>query len=283
VLDRVPAGRAVRDGEPVDASALALDWADPAAQWGLGVFETVAVRGSSAAHLAMHHERLDASAARARVAIPERGAIERACADVAGGVAGGYGWLKVCVSRSGRWAVFGGVSDPADEGRPTAAVVLPWRRHHDDVLAGMKTLAYAAAILGLEEARRRGADDGLWLNERGHVIGACTSNVFVVRGRAAVTPSRSDGAREGVTRERAIAALRADGIAVRISKVRMLTLRGADEVFVTSSLGGVRPIVRIDGRDVRGGAVGPVTRRVAQRLTAATSLSVGAHGGRARE
>lgn len=279
MIDRVPAGPAVRDGESLDASLLTLDWADPAAQWGLGVFETVAVRFSAPVHLTMHRDRLEASAARLRVVLPAAAAIERACVEVARGVAGGYGWLKIGVSRSGRWAVFGGVSDPASEGRPLAAVVLPWRRHHDGVLAGTKSLAYAEAILGLEEAQRRGADEGLWLNDRGHLTGGCTSNLFVVRGRSAVTPSVADGAREGVTRERAIAALRADGVAVRVSKVRVLTLKGADEVFVTSSLGGVRPVVRIDGRDVRGGTVGPVTRRVAQRLVVGTALSAGVSGG----
>ena len=283
MIDRVPSGPAVRDGESLDASALAIDWADPAAQWGLGVFETVAVRGASPAHLAMHRERLEASSARLRVPLPDPAAIELACVEVARGVAGGYGWLKIAVSRSGRWAVFGGTSDPAAQGRPLAAVVLPWRRHHDGVLAGTKALAYAEAILGLEEAQRCGADEGFWQNERGHLVGGCTSNLFVVRGRAAVTPSAADGAREGVTRERAIAALRADGIAVRLAKVRVLALRTADEVFVTSSLGGVRPVVRIDGRDVRGGAAGPVTRRVAQRLSANNPLSVGARDERAGE
>ena len=81
---------------------------------------------------------------------------------------------------------------------------------------------------------------------------ACAGNVFVVRGRAVVTPSLEDGARDGVVRALAIEALRGFGLSVRQSKVRLAALRSADEVFLTSSLCGVRPVVRIDARDVRG-------------------------------
>ena len=149
--------------------------------------------------------------------------------------------------------------------------MLPWRRHRLDPTSGLKSTGYAACVLGLEEARRRGADEGLWLNERGHVIEACTGNVFVARGRAVVTPSLRDGARNGVTRGRAIVALRELGLSVRESKVRLATLRAADEIFLTSSLRGVRPVVKIDGRDVRGGAPGSLTGRLAEELLASES------------
>jgi branched-subunit amino acid aminotransferase/4-amino-4-deoxychorismate lyase len=73
----------------------------------------------------------------------------------------------------------------------------------------------------------------------------------------------SEGARDGVTRARAIAALRSIGIAVREAKLRVGALRAADELFVTSSLRGVRPLVRLDGAPVRDGEPGKITRRVA--------------------
>src|SRR5262249_18618752 len=185
---------------------------------------------------------------------------------VGAGVEGGHGWLKLSVPRSGRGAAFGGRSIPADEGHPISAVILPWRCHRLDPLAGIKTLAYAGALCGLEEARRHGADEGIWLNDRGHVIEACTANVFAVRGPSAVTPSPSDGARPGVTRGLAIEALRGLGVQVRVAKLRVIALRGADEILLTSSLGGVRPLVRLDGRDLRGGKAGPLARRLAELL-----------------
>jgi len=268
VIDRRPEGRAVHCGTLVGPEELMLRWDDPIAQWGLGVFETVAVRDAEPRHLDPHLRRLGEAARRLGVPLPSADAMARAVRQVAEGDPRGSRWLKIVVSRSGQWVVFAGRSDPADEGKPVAAVVLPWRRHRLDPTAGIKSVGYAASVLGLEEASRRGADEGFWLNERGHVIEATTGNVFVARGRAVVTPSLRDGARDGVTRERAIDALRELGLSVRQSKVRIASLRAADEIFLTSSLRGVRPVVRVDGRDVRGGHPGPITRRLTELLMA---------------
>ena len=269
MIDRRPEGIAVSDGVPVEPSALVLPWTDPAAQWGLGVFETIALRGGTARQVPEHLRRLAAAAARMNVPLPEGGALAAAIDQVASGIASGRGWVKIAVSRSGRFAAFGGSADPEETGRSISAIILPWRRHRLDPLAGIKVLAYAGQARGLEEAQRRGAEEGLWLNDRGHLIGACTANVFAVRGRAAVTPPVSDGARPGVTRERAIAALRRFGLQVRESRLRVMALRAADEIFLTSAVAGVRPVVRLDGKDVRAGSAGPVTRRLAAELDAA--------------
>jgi len=267
-MDRRPEGCAVHCGTLVESEALLLRWDDPVAQWGLGVFETIAVRDAEPCQLDEHLRRLGDAARRFGVPLPTADELTRAVRLVAEGVSIGSRWLKIVVSRSGRWVVFAGSIDPADEGKAVAAVLLPWRRHRLDPTAGIKSVSYAACMLGLEEAVRRGADEGFWLNERGHVIEACTGNVFVARGRAVVTPSLRDGARDGVTRWRAIVALRELGLSVRQSKVRIATLRAADEIFLTSSLRGVRPVVRIDGRNVRGGDPGPITRRLAEQLMA---------------
>jgi len=279
VIHRSPQGRAVLDGESVPVSALLLPWSDPAAQWGLGVFETIAVSDAVPRHLDDHLSRLSAAAKRLGIVLPPAPELAHAAELLAEGSGAGTAWLKIVVSRSGRWAAFTGPLAPDEAGRPVSAIVLPWRRHRLDPTAGIKSTGYTAFLLGLDEARRRGADEGLWLNDRGHVTGACTGNVFVVRGRAVVTPALTDGARDGVTRARAIPALRAFGLSVRQSKVRMATLRGADEVFLTASVSGVRPVVRVDGRDVRGGEPGPVSRRLALALFEKEIVHGAANGG----
>lgn len=270
MIDRRPFGLAVASGAVISADVLALSWSDPASQWGLGVFETVAVRAFAPQWLDAHLARLAAGASRLDVPLPPLPALADAARTVAGETGGTLSWLKIAVSRSGAWAVFGGPADAEAMGRSVSAVVLPWRRHRLDPITGIKTMAYAPAILGLEEAGRRGADEGLWLNDRGHLIGAASANVFVARGRMVVTPALSDGARDGVTRARAISALRQHGLTVRETKVRMTTLRGADEVFLTSSLKGVRPVVRIDQRPVRRGEAGAISRRLQAALDAET-------------
>jgi branched-subunit amino acid aminotransferase/4-amino-4-deoxychorismate lyase len=128
----------------VRSSEAALPWSDPAVQWGLGVFETIAVRDGDPRFLDEHLARLDSSATHLSIPLPDRKDIEKAVKALARKIEGGHGWLKLLVSRSGEWTAFGGPSDPKDENRAVSAVLLSGRRHRLDPLAGMKTLATSA-------------------------------------------------------------------------------------------------------------------------------------------
>lgn len=259
-------GRAWVDGRYVcsEEAMVALD--DPAVQAGLGVFETIAVRGGLPVQLAAHLSRLGAGASRLGVALPATATLVAAASVLAHEVAGGHGWLKILALRSGRSVVFAGRMDPSEEGRSVGAVLLPWRRSLCDPLVGLKTLNYAALILGLEEARRRGADEGIWLNTRGHLAEACSSNLFVVSRGKIYTPSLRDGILPGITRGCAIEAARRVGLRVHEGKIRLLRLERADEAFLTSSLRAVRPLVVFDGRPVGRGRPGPVTGTISEEV-----------------
>ena len=69
MIDRRPQGRAVLCGNVVAPDALLLPWSDPAAQWGLGVFETIAVRAAAPQHVDDHLRRLSAAALRLGVPV----------------------------------------------------------------------------------------------------------------------------------------------------------------------------------------------------------------------
>jgi branched-subunit amino acid aminotransferase/4-amino-4-deoxychorismate lyase len=156
--------------------------------------------------------------------------------------------------------------DPLEEGRPSRAVILPWRRCLRDPLAGLKTLSYAANLVGLEEARRRNADEGLWLNTRGHLAEGCASNLFVIMGRALFTPGVGEGILAGIVRGVVLRAAGEIGLPVHEGRLRVRRLERAREAFLTSSLRGVRPLVAVDGRPVGSGRPGVVTRRLAERV-----------------
>ena len=245
--------------EPAEATVLVTD---PAVQFGLGVFETIAVRDGRALESPAHLDRLAACALRLGVPLPLRGDLEVAVAGCAGGVPGGCGWLRLIASRSGRCAVFAGTMDPAEEGASVRAILLPWRRCPADVLSGLKSLNYGANVLGIEEAQRRGADEGLWLNTRGHLAEGCSANLFVVKRRAIYTPAARDGILPGIVRGLAIEAARGLGLVFHEGKLRLPRLLEADEAFLTSSTRGVRPLVEFEGRPVGRGRPGPVTEAI---------------------
>jgi branched-chain amino acid aminotransferase len=125
-----------------------------------------------------------------------------------------------------------------------------------------KTGNYMNNVLALHEANAAGADDAVMLNERGEVAEGSTSNVYAVRGGALATPPLDAGILKGTTRTRILALARADGIRVEERALLPDDLRRADEAFLSSSVRGILPVTRVDGRPLGSGAPGPVTRRV---------------------
>jgi branched-subunit amino acid aminotransferase/4-amino-4-deoxychorismate lyase len=252
---------------PVDEARLPID--DPAAQAGLGLFETIALRDGRLLELELHLDRMLAGAARLGLDAPTKDALRAGALDAAGAGAPACGWLKIVLTGGGRSFVFRGSMDAGEEGRSASAVLLPWRRNAKDPLDGLKTLNYAGNLVGLDFARRRGADEGLWLNTRGHLAEGCTSNLFVMRGGRLFTPGLREGILPGVVRGLAIAAARRLGCPVHEGKLRLPRLARANEAFLTSSLRGVRPLVRFQGRPVGKGRPGMWTGRIAEEVARA--------------
>jgi branched-chain amino acid aminotransferase len=123
----------------------------------------------------------------------------------------------------------------------------------------VKSGNYLNGILALAEARERGADEAILCNPEGFVAEASAANVFVVAGGRVSTPWVVSGLLEGITRQRV---LELGVVAIEEGDVHPDELRGADEVFITSSIRGIVPITRLDDQPVGAGGVGPLTRRV---------------------
>jgi len=285
---KIPEGPVWLDGALVPSEKAGLALTDPAVQSGVGVFETLAVREGLPLDWEEHLGRLKTTAERLSVPLPDAKMLASAVTALAAQVKGGFGWLKILAVRGNHCAVFSGVMDESEEGRSVSAVLLPWRRSPSDPLSGLKTLNYAAFTLGLEEANRRGADEGIWLNTRGHLAEACTSNLFVVSRRKIFTPGLRDGVLPGVTRSLALRGAQKLGLIIHEGKVRLRRLETADEAFLTSSLKGVRPLVVFQGRPVGRGEPGPITRAVAKEVSALRRpfqpvASAGAAGGQKGE
>jgi branched-subunit amino acid aminotransferase/4-amino-4-deoxychorismate lyase len=252
------------DGRRVAVAEARIPLADPAVQSGTGLFETLAVEGGRMLDLPRHLERLRRGAARLGIPVPAGDAVDRATRSATAETP--EGWLKILLTGGGRWYVFGGTIDPTEIGREVSAVLLPWRCSSRGPLVGIKSLSYGASRAGLDEAARRGADEGLWRNERGLLTEACAANLFVVRRGRLRTAAEREGILPGIVRSRVLEAASGLGLVAHTGKLRVPQLRAADEAFLTSSVRGVRPLVRVDGRSVGQGVAGPVTRRLAARV-----------------
>jgi len=116
--------------------------------------------------------------------------------------------------------------------------------------------------MGLLGALDGGADTVVLTDAAGNVVEGPGFNVFAVSGGTLVTPA--EGVLEGITRRTVLEMAQALGIACEARALPADEARRAQEVFVSTSGGGVLPVTRIDGRPVADGAVGPVTRRLVQ-------------------
>lgn len=117
-------------------------------------------------------------------------------------------------------------------------------------------------IQALLQAIAAGADEALMLDPRGFVASCNSTNFFIVRGGELWTSTGAYNFR-GITQAGVLTAWREAGGTARECDFTLAQVYSADEAFVTGTLGGVTPVVRIDGRPIGSGAPGPLTQRAA--------------------
>jgi branched-chain amino acid aminotransferase len=149
-----------------------------------------------------------------------------------------------------------------------SAITAAARRDERAATAGVKSLAYTEAIVALMRAHDENADEAIFLDIEGHISEASASNVFICRDGTLVTPPLSCGVLPGITREAIIELAPTLGVRVVERPVTARELAEADVAFLTSSLRGVAPLVRIDCRAIGRGTVGAMTRAVSSAYAA---------------
>ncbi len=144
------------------------------------------------------------------------------------------GELAVCFSRYGR---------PARHAAPT------------DTKAAC---LYPNMQRALAEAQGRGFQNAITSDPNGNIAELATANLWIGRDGVALTPVCNGTFLNGITRQRVIGLLRADGIAVEEATLTAADIMGADEVFTTGNYGKVLPITRVEEKRF---AAGPIYRR----------------------
>jgi len=119
-------------------------------------------------------------------------------------------------------------------------------------------------VLARAEAARDGADEALFLNEKGALTEGTVTNVFLVSGGKLSTPSLESGLLAGIARADVLDLAVQLDITVRQDEVLPQALLDADEAFLTNSLMEVMPLTRVDGHAIGAGVPGPVTQRLMQ-------------------
>ena len=244
---------------------------DDALLRGRAAFETLRVYGGRPFRLTDHLERMQASAARLGIAWP--GGFEALAeqALVAAGEPDSVLRLYLTPGRQGSGepvslALVSALPPDLEERRARGIVLIsllgiraeaPW------LLGGVKSTSYAVNMAAESEARSRGADDAVFVRDDGIVLEGPVTNVWWRRGRTLYTPSLELGILAGVTRAVLAEAASAAGYEVAEGAYPLEELLGAEEVFTSSSVREVMPVVAVDGkRFERGQAAAALQRRL---------------------
>jgi branched-chain amino acid aminotransferase len=110
----------------------------------------------------------------------------------------------------------------------------------------------------LMEARTRGFDNCFLADMLGNVAELATANIFLAKDGVVMTPMANGSFLNGVTRQRVLKLLRADGRQALEATLSFADFDEADEIFVVGNFGKVTPVRRIDQRDLQ---PGPAFRR----------------------
>lgn len=135
--------------------------------------------------------------------------------------------------------------------------------HHNNLLT---------SILAKIEANVAGADDALMLDQRGLVAETNATHVFLVTGGVLCTPTTA-ACPEGITRQAVLDLAAATGLPCAVGDYSVTQVYAADEVFVTGTMGGLTPVLAVDGRQIGDGNPGPVTLRLAGLFAELTASS----------
>lgn len=253
---------------------------DRGAIFGLGLFETIGAVDGKLLFLNRHLTRLRQSCTRLgwHSDLPDIGEITTALL-TRNALLTGRARLRVMIT-----AGSGSLNDlsagldrlvwiaafPADAPPLTVTACLaPWPRNERSPLAGLKTACYAENLCALDDARKRGFDESIFLNTTGHLCEAATANLFLVKNGSILTPSLDSGCLPGIGREVICELATNDGISVLETRLSLSDLENADEVFLISATRGPFPIIQLQDKKRQPGSV---TARLRQLWTAKISI-----------
>lgn len=133
----------------------------------------------------------------------------------------------------------------------------------DSVNPRAKNYHWGDFTQGLFEAKDHGFDTVVLPDHAGHITEGPGFNIFALTGGTVVTPDR--GVLHGITRRTALKLAREEGLKTEERALPVAELMEADEVFLSTSGGGIVPVARINDRRFGNGRAGPAATRLRRR------------------
>lgn len=136
----------------------------------------------------------------------------------------------------------------------------PFRRPGADTapVGAKASCHYANGARALMEAAKRGFDNCLMCDPHGNIAEFANANAFLAKDGVVFTPAANATFLNGITRQRVMGLLRADGVDVVETTLTYADFANADEIFSTGNFQKVAPMSRIEDRVLE---TGPLYQR----------------------
>lgn len=262
------------NGRYVQGSEATIPVSDEGVLYGMGIFETIRIFESSPRVLDRHLSRLFDSAEKLGIDVPWQydeiaNMVERTATvnDMS------EGGLRLTLTAGGF------VSGPnifiqtrqapyreEHYRNGMSAGFVPFRRNETSPLVNHKTINYYENVLARRKAAAAGWGEALFINTSGNLAEGSVSNVFLVKGGKVITPGEQCGILPGITRQRVIDICKTMQVPFQVRPVTPSEITCAHECFVTNSLMGAMPLVRIGDLTVGNGLPGEITRMIMAEL-----------------
>lgn len=118
-----------------------------------------------------------------------------------------------------------------------------------------KTVNYLGGLRALQYAREQGAHEALYRDAQGGISEGVTSNVHILRGKCVYSPAR--GCLNGITRRGLKPLAQSLGLEWMDQDISVSDFRDADEVWISSAIREIVPVVAVDDAVIGSGAPGP--------------------------
>jgi branched-chain amino acid aminotransferase len=154
--------------------------------------------------------------------------------------------------------------EPLPDGSGFSVCLSSYRRPAPD---SAPTLAKASALypttgMAVKEADDKGFDNAVMLDHENNVAEFGTSNLWIVKGGVAQTPVWNGCFLNGITRQRVLSLLNDDGIEAIERTLTWDDVKDADEIFSTGNFAKVKPVNKIEDRELQPGPVASRAREL---------------------
>lgn len=266
------------DGKPV-AAVHALD---RGLQFGDGLFETMTVIDGQIRFMPQHLARLRKDSARLLINVAQAEVLHAELVAAAKRLDNGV--IKLIVTRGSSSR---GYSLPA---QPLARRILiasdrPKLPDQIRLMVCRTRLAAGGSLVGIKHLNRleqvmacaewqniNNVDEGLMLDPDDNIIEATSANVFIVRNDRVCTPVLDRCGVNGIMRDQVMKLLRQSDKFFQTENIGIADIKQADEIFLTNSVGGVRPVVSLGDKSWE---VGPVCTWLRAALEQSATVKTG--------